>query len=134
MGKSVPRVLVIEDDADVAEITRYLVNQFSGGRTEWVQDSYAALDALCENRYDYVIVDQNLPGLKGLELLSAMDNALDRDPVLSDRIVMDRPISVIFMSGAKVEVPAGFKLKHFVIQDFVAKSSLSRGLARNLAS
>lgn len=127
-----PHVLVIEDDADVGELTCYLVNQFAGGQSDLVTDSYAAIDALYENKYDYIIVDQNLPGLKGLQVLAAMDNAIDLDPTLSDQTRFIEPLPVIFMSAEAQTIDK--KFRHFVIQDFVAKNSLSLGLARNLAS
>jgi CheY-like chemotaxis protein len=130
--KSAPHVLVIEDDADVGELTCALVNRYAGGQSDLVTDSYAAINALYENKYDYVIVDQNLPGLKGLQVLAAMDRAIDQDPTLSDQTRFIKPLPVIFMSAEEQDISK--KFRHFVIQDFVAKTSLSRGLARNLAS
>lgn len=131
-----PRILVIEDDADVAAVTRLLLNQFSGGQYDWVADSYAAMDALCVKHYDYVIVDQNIPGLKGLDVLRVVDRAIDQDPTLSDDTRFLKVMPVLFMSGCNIKIPSSFKLKHFVIQDVIAKRSLSLSLslARNLAS
>lgn len=130
----IPRILVIEDDFDVAEVTTLLVKKYSGGDCDWVEDSYSAIDAVYEKHFDYWIVDQNLPGLKGFEVLKAVDKAIDRDPILNSETRFLKPISVILMSGSDFEIPKDLALKHFVIQDFVPKQTLSLGLARNLAA
>jgi DNA-binding response OmpR family regulator len=129
-----PKILVIEDDADVAQITQFLVKQYSGGRCDWADDSYVAMEALYKSHYDYIIVDQNLPGLKGLQVLQALDRAIDQDPTLNRETRFLHLIPVLFMSGASIAIPKDFKLKYFVIQDAFEKNILGLGLARNLAS
>lgn len=128
------KVLVVEDDGDMAELTRFLIEQFSGARCDIVVDSYEAIEALCDNNYDYLVVDQNLPGLKGLEVLIKLDNYLDSDPILSEQCRFSHKIPVLLMSAENINVPHGLKLTHFEITDRINKRDLNIGLAKNFAS
>ena len=93
------KLLIIEDDMDVAEVTSLLVRRFCRGTSDLVGDSYEALNAFYEKSYDYLIVDQNLPGLKGLQVLASLDRAIDLDPLLSEQPRFVNKMPVIFMSG-----------------------------------
>ncbi len=128
------KVLVVEDDGDMAQLTRYLIEQFSGARCDIVADSYEAIEALCDNNYDYLVVDQNLPGLKGLEVLIKLDSYLDTDPILAEQCRFTHKIPVLLMSAENIHVPHGLKLTHFEITDSINKRDLNLGLAKNFAS
>ena len=128
------KVLVVEDDSDMAQMTRFLIEQFSGARCDIVADSYEAIEALCDNNYDYLVVDQNLPGLKGLEVLIKLDNYLDSDPILGEQCRFTHKIPVLLMSAENINVPHGLKLMHFEITDRINKRDLNIGLAKNFAS
>lgn len=128
------KVLVVEDDRDMAQLTRFLIEQFSGARCDIVVDSYEAIEALCDNSYDYLVVDQNLPGLKGIEVLMKLDTYLDTDPLLAEQCRFTHKIPVLLMSGESIEVPHGLKLTHFEITDRINKRDLNLGLAKNFAS
>jgi CheY-like chemotaxis protein len=127
-------ILVIEDDAAFAELTRAMVHQYSGIHTDWAGDGDSALTLLLKNHYDYVIVDQMLPAHTGLQLIKKADELIEEfstDDIKAGRLVA--PTQVLLMSGAVVEIPDGYTLKNFVMQDVFHKSSLNNGLARNLA-
>ncbi len=128
------KILVVEDDGDMAQLTRFLIEQFSGARCDIVVDSYEAIEALCDNNYDYLVVDQNLPGLKGIEVLMKLDSYLDTDPILAEQCRFSHKIPVLLMSGENITLPHGLKLSHFEITDRINKRDLNMGLAKNFAS
>lgn len=128
------KVLVVEDDGDMAQLTRFLIEQFSGARCDIVVDSYEAIEALCDNNYDYLVVDQNLPGMKGIEVLTKLDSYLDTDPLLAEQCRFTHKIPVLLMSAGNINVPHGLKLTHFEITDSINKRDLNLGLAKNFAS
>ncbi len=66
-GQSVRRVLVVEDNVDIAEtIVRYL--QLAGHMVSAVGDGPAALEASRQHAPDVVILDIGLPGIDGYEV------------------------------------------------------------------
>ena len=62
------RVLVVEDDADLAEYVRVVLSRQSGVAVEVVGDGRIALDTVRRLGADIMITDIELPGLTGLEL------------------------------------------------------------------
>lgn len=75
------RVVLVEDDADHAELIAYAIRSFDE-RTEVIvsADGEAGLDLLraCALPPDLVLLDINLPGISGFEVLAE----LKRDPRL----------------------------------------------------
>lgn len=127
------KVLVVEDDKEMAHLTRFLIERFSGARCDMVTDSYEAIEALCDSAYDYLVVDQNLPGLKGIEVLIKLDTYLDTDPTLAEQLRFGQKIPVLLMSADSIRLPHGLRLSHFEITDRIHKRDLGQSLARNFA-
>lgn len=77
------RVLLIEDEVNIAEAIRFLLTR-DGCEVEVLADGRAALAAVAQMRPDLVILDLMLPGMSGLEILSALraDAATAALPVL----------------------------------------------------
>ena len=67
------KVLLIEDDEDDFVITRDLLSEIPGRRfaLDWVKTFEAALETMCENRHEVVLVDYHLGAHNGIELLRA---------------------------------------------------------------
>ncbi|MEI6116665.1 MAG: response regulator transcription factor [Burkholderiales bacterium] len=64
------RVLVIEDDAMLGRaLQEFLSDQ--GYATDWLADGERALAALATHAYDMLVLDINLPGIDGLQVLAA---------------------------------------------------------------
>ena len=61
-------VLVVEDDAELAELLRRLLAG-AGHRVELARDGQAGLHLGLTHGYAVLIIDRGLPGLNGLELL-----------------------------------------------------------------
>src|SRR3546814_4109894 len=62
------RVLVIEDDTTLGHALReFLVEQ--GYAVDWLTDGEQALGAIAGQGYDLLLLDLNLPGQSGLDIL-----------------------------------------------------------------
>jgi len=62
------RILLIEDDADIAEMYRWRL-QKDGYQVEWSEDGLKGLAAAFETLPDLVFLDIRLPQLDGIEVL-----------------------------------------------------------------
>lgn len=70
----IPHVLLIEDEPNIAEAIRFLLSR-DGLRVSHVAEGAAALALLRQDPPDMVILDHMLPGLSGLEILTAIRSA-----------------------------------------------------------
>lgn len=83
MTASSPRVLVVEDDADIAElIRRYL--QKAGLSVDVRASGGDALRAIADTRPDLVVLDVMLPEVSGLDICKAIrsDTQLELTPII----------------------------------------------------
>lgn len=72
MSPSSPHLLVIEDDAFMAALLRFLLER-QGLQVTVLVDGRAALDCLqSEARFDAVVLDLRLPQVSGMEVLMRM--------------------------------------------------------------
>src|SRR5438105_6766725 len=109
---SAPRVLVVDDDATVADVmSRYLERE--GFAVETVADGLRALDAARERPPDLVVLDLMLPSLDGLEVCR--------------RLQAEAPIPVIMLTarGDEGDRVLGLELG---ADDYVAKPFSPREL------
>jgi DNA-binding response OmpR family regulator len=97
-----PHVLLIEDEPNIAEAIRFLLSR-DGLRVSHAIEGAAALILIRQDRPDLVILDHMLPGMSGLEVLTALradpDNrslpvmmltARGRDREMAERAGADR--------------------------------------------
>jgi CheY-like chemotaxis protein len=77
-------ILVVEDEVAVAELIRTVLNQIPGWGATVVHDAAAAREVFRHVRIEVLVVDVNLPGISGLELLDMLrqDPHWDEPPVL----------------------------------------------------
>jgi two-component system phosphate regulon response regulator PhoB len=82
-GSAVPRVLVVEDEPDIAALVAYQLTR-EGFRVETAASGTDALDAIGREIPDLVILDRMLPGLSGDEVLERLkaEPATSHLPVL----------------------------------------------------
>jgi two-component system response regulator MtrA len=62
------RVLVVEDELDIAGLIKHALERSGDGRVQIVATGDAALRAVTEQVPDLMILDLNLPGLSGIEV------------------------------------------------------------------
>jgi len=75
------RILLVEDDALLGEgIQTGLIQD--GYTVDWLTDGRTADQALQHNAFDLLVLDLNLPGLSGLDLLKALRSRHSDMPVL----------------------------------------------------
>jgi CheY-like chemotaxis protein len=65
------RILLVEDHPTMREATK-LILETEGHAVEEAADGHAALDRLRAHDYDLVLLDLNIPGLPGPDLLTAI--------------------------------------------------------------
>jgi response regulator RpfG family c-di-GMP phosphodiesterase len=110
------RILVVEDDPSVRSLmTQLLKDRYD---VQEVEDAEAALAALTDNPPDLVVVDVNLPGLSGPELITQTRAAgHDRDRVkvlLMSGTMPDEALGGLSVSGADDFLAKPFKPGEFV--------------------
>lgn len=64
-------VLLIEDEPNIAEAISFILSR-DGLRVSHVADGSEALDRVRNDRPDLVILDHMLPGMSGLDILTAL--------------------------------------------------------------
>ena len=62
-------ILVVEDDEAVAELIRTVLNDVVGWGATVVHDAAAAREVFRHVRVEVLVLDVNLPGISGIELL-----------------------------------------------------------------
>jgi DNA-binding response OmpR family regulator len=77
-------ILVVEDDEAVAELLRTLLNEVPGWGATVVHDAAAARAVFQYVEVEMLVLDINLPGISGLELLELLrrDAAWREPPVI----------------------------------------------------
>jgi len=114
-----PRVLVVEDDPTVREITRRYLGE-AGYAVDEAADGPAALRCACAAAPDAVVLDVMLPGLSGLEVCRALR---ELHPAL--------PIVMLSALGNEGDRVAGLE---FGADDYVTKPFSARELVLRVAA
>lgn len=78
MGRPL-RVLVVEDDADLAEFARVVLSRRGDLDLTLIADGHQALEHVRRHDLDLLVTDIQLPGVTGLDIAAA---ARERDPAL----------------------------------------------------
>jgi DNA-binding response OmpR family regulator len=68
MTATLARILVVEDEADVAQLIKHTLERGGEAKVETVASGSAALASVAATTPDVVILDLNLPGLDGTEV------------------------------------------------------------------
>jgi DNA-binding response OmpR family regulator len=71
------RVLIVEDEQDIAGLIKHTLERSGGAEAEIVQSGDAALKAVAERPPDLIILDLNLPVLGGLEVCRILRSRSD---------------------------------------------------------
>jgi FixJ family two-component response regulator len=76
-----PLVCIVDDDASMADSTRYLVLSF-GFRAEAFSSAQEFLNSSLVEEARCLILDMRMPGMDGLELQRCLSNANKRIPIV----------------------------------------------------
>ncbi|GAA1237427.1 LmbE family N-acetylglucosaminyl deacetylase/CheY-like chemotaxis protein [Microbacterium phyllosphaerae] len=96
MPQDAPRVLVVDDDPDVALLVKTVLERRAGCEVVVAQDGLSAVERLTRFTPDVVVTDIEMPGLDGLELLAELRR---KDPLVPV-IVMTAHVSVEYAVSA----------------------------------
>jgi len=79
-----PHVLVVEDEADVADLIKHALERSGSANVAIVGSGDAALRAVTERRPDLIILDLNLPSISGVEVCRILRSRPDdgRVPII----------------------------------------------------
>jgi sigma-B regulation protein RsbU (phosphoserine phosphatase) len=72
MTEKAYRVLVVDDDVDLADYTRIILENRAGCLVRMVHNALCAIEEVKTFRPDVVVTDIEMPGMTGLELVSAI--------------------------------------------------------------
>ncbi|PKM34937.1 MAG: DNA-binding response regulator, partial [Gammaproteobacteria bacterium HGW-Gammaproteobacteria-10] len=75
------RLLLVEDDEILGDGIQAGLTM-EGYAVDWLRNGAQADEALKSNSYELIVMDLNLPGMDGLNLLSEIRKRKDETPVL----------------------------------------------------
>ena len=110
------RILIVDDEAPVIEVLTEFFRQFEHGHTYAIETASNGADgymAFLRQRPDLVLLDMNMPGMDGLQLLKQI-RALDaRVPVMMITANDDtRMAAEAHTAGIFAYVPKPFDFRH----------------------
>ena len=111
------RILVVEDDQDIAALIKHTVEKQGGIHADVVHSGDAALKAIAEDVPDLIVLDLNLPVLSGLEVCRI---------VRADAKTARVPIVVVTARSGEPDRIAGLDLG---ADDYIVKPFSVRELA-----
>jgi two-component system chemotaxis response regulator CheY len=99
------RVLVVDDDADWREFLRLSLEDLGYETTE-VSDGQGALDSLQRERYGVMLLDLNMPGMGGEDVVARMSNR-DAPRIVFLTSAPAQDVGQALMSGPHYYLPKG---------------------------
>jgi CheY-like chemotaxis protein len=81
MSESTRRILIVDDEAEDGELTRRRLASVEAS-IDFHEGPAGAVDAMHSGNYDLVLLDVNMPGFSGLQILGALDKDKARGRVI----------------------------------------------------
>lgn len=130
MNTTTPVLLYIDDDTDLARlVTRGLSRQ--GFAVEHAADGASGLARIRSGRIDVVALDQNMPGLDGLETLAEIQKILNAPPVIFVTASQDSRIAITALkAGAADYLVKDTQGEFIALLDVAARGALEQALVR----
>ncbi len=129
MSAESPRILVIEDDADIARLLE--INLIDAGyHVTHVADGLQGLQQAVTNVYDLLILDLTLPGLNGMEICRRLRGADSALPILMLTARTDETDKVLGLElGADDYLTKPFSLRELLarVRSILRRVQMSRG-------
>lgn len=111
------RILLIEDESELARWLSRSLARHAGFVVEWADDGHVAERRLAVEEFDAVILDLGLPGMDGHSLLAKIRGRDDRTPVL----VLTARDSLAERVGTLHQGADDFLPKPFVLEELEAR-------------
>lgn len=129
-------ILVVEDDYDTAEAIKFSFEKNNSKHHNVhsctvAHDAYEALNLLSDNKFDFVLVDERLPGMNGSMVLNKMDSYIDTDPLILESEMYFEKVPVVLMSGSEIAMTRKLsELNHFDVKKIIQKNQLPRFISQ----
>ncbi len=104
------RVLIVDDDADWREFLRLSLEEL-GYEAVVAADGQEALDSLSQTRCGVMLLDLNMPGMNGFEVL--------------ERLPRDDSPRVVFLTSAEAHEVGGALRSHYYLPKGANRDQLS---------
>lgn len=111
-----PKILLLEDDTNLSETIGEFLEE-NGFAVEYVYDGNVALEKIYETKYDLLLLDVNVPGMRGFALLKEarkMNVLVPAIFITSLNSIDD--LSVGFESGCDDYIRKPFELKELLLR------------------
>ncbi len=115
------RILMIEDDIDMAGLVRHSLVKKYGFHVDIAPDPFEAMNLMNEHFYNLILLDWNLPELNGGETLEKAASAMAYDPLLPIQWDFQEVPVVVFSSEKRTHCMFN-GTKHFNYKGFVSKT------------
>ena len=80
-GNQVRQILVVDDEPAVCDAIKMML-KFDGHTVQTADGSKAALALLEQDKFDLIIMDYSMPGMKGGELAAVIKQRLPHQPII----------------------------------------------------
>jgi CheY-like chemotaxis protein len=80
-GNQVRRILVVDDEPAVGDAIKMML-KFDGHEVQTASGSKEALSLLEQGKFDLIITDYSMPGMKGDELAAVIKQRLPHQPII----------------------------------------------------
>jgi len=111
-------ILVVDDDQAVAGLLRELLNDVPGWGATVVHDAAAARAVFHHIKVEVLVVDVNLPGINGIELLELLrrDASWEDPPVILISAVPDQAVvhDALVEDGSMTIIPKPFDVDQLI--------------------
>lgn len=111
-----PKILFLEDDMNLNDTVSEFLEE-NGYDVDSVYDGEEAEDKIYENRYDLFLLDVNVPGIKGFELLkNTRENENKTPAIFLTSLNSIEDLSEGYESGCDDYVRKPFELKELLLR------------------
>lgn len=129
------RVLIVDDDLDIADAIKYIIESLNPHyKCTIVNDPYEALLDLTDQEYDLILMDQEMPGLYGSDMLKKADHYIENETELMAAGMSASPIPVVMISSSEKKSELQLKFKNFNVTDYIQKKNLTHFLRQRLGA
>ena len=129
--KSQKRILIVDDDKDMLDMLRTMLQTDENIKIYSAQDPYEAMATMTHQVFDLIILDWNLPNLNGLQTLIETEREFKSDPNIP--LEWDnKKVRVIVLSANEKSECKTSNTKHFRYSGYVNKAKNIESIVSDL--